>query len=301
MAITGFAREEEAVKAVNAGVQAYVRKPFVWSDLWRTIQDKVAIGRLDRTVRRFQATLAEIAGFLRDVERLDAPALSQRMLQKILEVAVLSTKAEGGWLFLADPQGNLEPGQWLGFPAPGPEDRQGLFQEVFRNQLEQCYHLTGQEEVGSLSAFERDKGALMAVPLTAESACLGVMEVARPAGADGFSPDQFSLLTQLAVLGAATVEAHHREMVASDLLVRALRRAVEQRSQAENLPLQDIDSTFHDLSVQARCLDSEADADPVTGLVDRLHRLRSRGQDHLRFWEDTLDRYLQMVQAGEAL
>lgn len=289
--ITGHAPDSVAISALKAGVQDYIRKPFAWTDLWRQLKDKVAIARLERTTKAFREAMLEISGYLQDVEQLSRGELGEQMIRRVLEVAMLATQAHGGWLFLADAEGVLKAEQSVGYP-PASVDQPGLFSTVFETGFEQCFFLEGGVKDG-LAAFESDKGALLTVPISSEQGRLGVLELARDLGGEPFTAAQVSLLNQFAELAAVVVESRQRDLDASELLVRALRRSV---AMDPDQSVQDIDLAFQQVAQQARSLDQASSRSSSHELIELVSRIGAFGPEHLDFWRTTAQNYLRMLE-----
>ncbi|MEW6284504.1 MAG: GAF domain-containing protein [Candidatus Eremiobacterota bacterium] len=285
LAVTGQAPDSEAIKALRCGVVDYLKKPFSWRDLWARLQVQVARARLRRAQRTFHAAMGEVAGRLKAAELLTRPALSLELLRKIVEVAVLATRSSGGWLFL-EREGRLgfEAGLGpplataVGYPRPDPIPEAGLFRSVFDSRMEQCFYLTGEEDPATLAPFEAERGAVMAVPLSSPDRVAGVLEVARERGEPPYTPNQVSLLNQFSALAAVTVEAHRGDLEASELLVRALRRALE----------------YAEAPAELADLEAPAPTEASRRLLGALSRLRDLDAKHLEFWADTLERFADL-------
>lgn len=291
VAITGQAPGEEPIKAIQAGICDWIKKPFSWREVWPRMVDKVSISRLRRAKSAFQAALAEITGHLRDLESLGGQGLTESLLRKIMEVAVLSTGADGGWIFLVNSEGKLESRWSVGLPAPTQLEK-GIFMDVYTTLLESCLYFSGEEDTSSLAPFEADKSALLAVPLVSEDRCLGVLEVVRRAGGQPFEPTQVSLLSQFGSLAANTVEAHSKDVQASAILLRALRHGVTDQG---DVPLSELDGAFESLKQEATQLDPTED-DQTRRLLKSLTRLKSAGPHHLEYFVSNLNGYIQMLE-----
>ena len=284
IAITGRAPDSEAIKALKSGVLDYVKKPFSWNQLWSEVERLVAVVRLNRSRRLFQEAVSKILSTLKTIEEIQTPALSRSLVRKIVEVAVLACQAEGGWLFLADADGNLKFEMAVGYSQVSPLPNNGLFQDVFKTGMEQCFYLTGEEDTSSLADFESDKRALLCVPLLTPTSRLGVLSLARGHQGRPFTPDQVSLMNQFAVVGGITVEAHRRESKISELLIRAMRTALD-HSQSLNL-----ESSMSALEQEAEALDGGENS-----FASNLKKLRRAGPQHVEFWAETLSRYCQTL------
>lgn len=277
LVITGHAPDRVAIDALKAGICDYVRKPFAWGDLWRQIQDKVAIARLARSNGTFRQTMIRVAEHLKDREQLERGVLREETLRHILEVAVLATSARGGWLFLVE-HDSLKAVVSVGYPTPR-EISNGLFQTVLHGGIEQCFTLNAATTTDGLADFELDKGSLIAVPLSRGKTTLGVMEVARTSDATPFSASEVSLLNQLAELASIIIHSRQRELKTSAILVQALGRALQDGGE--------LTSTLK--------LVGENIPDQTNQVIELVAELRNLGEEHLDFWADTARRYLEMT------
>ncbi|HXE72110.1 MAG TPA: response regulator [Candidatus Nitrosotenuis sp.] len=296
VAIADRACAESALQALRAGAVDYVNKPVDWEQLWRVLQDQVAARRRGAALEAFHEAIRGVAHLLHHLEALSSPAIHASVPRQIVNAACMAAEADAGWLFLPQGQG-LTAVAAVGAPLPGREDcAEGLFAEAYRSRLGKCVALAGDEDPTGLAPFERERASLLAVPLLAGPRALGVLELARSAGRRPFRPDNAAVATQMGWLGGLLLQSAHREERASRILVRTLRKVLAAHEERAGQPHTEVVAACQRAARLALEAD-EAAADPedreMAQVVASLQGIRSLGAGHLRFWRDTLRRYLE--------
>ncbi len=284
--------EESVGPALRAGLTEFVARPVDWPALL----DRLAARHQELSMHAFHEAVHDVARFLHHAEALSAAPAYRELERQIVNAAAMAASADGGWIFGLDSGGHLTPLESVGYPLPSPEDlrsSRGLVHDAFQSRLEKCVGLAGDEDPAGLTPFERGKSSLLAVPLMSHGRCLGVLELAREAGKPTFRPEQVSLMVQLGRLAAAVLAAHRHEERFSSLLVRSLNRVLAVQEEGRGKPTAEVMAAFERVIHQARS--SELAEREMTDLVHSLQALRALGGHHLRFWKDTLERYLAEV------
>ncbi|MBM3460722.1 MAG: response regulator [Armatimonadetes bacterium] len=299
IAVTADAPDHEAISALRAGLQDYVKKPFTWGFMWHVVGDKVLQSRRERSQAAFQKAVRNIAQHLAHLQTLTAPAVQGTLAREILGVAALAVHADAGWIFLSNDGKSLRCAHAVG-AAPISDDKmeKGLFAEVARTKMERCVRIACEEDQAELAEFERNRSALLVIPLIVGKRLLGVVELVRAKDRPPFGSEQVSLMTQFARLAALILEARAREARTSSVLLRGLESAVAGLEGHADRPHQETAAKLQEAvdearqSVTAVAAAGEQAADELVTLVNRL---RERGGPHLAFWKSALQRYVNDV------
>jgi len=185
--ITGYGTLRTAIKALHAGVQRFVLKPFSSQELLQAVETALEQRRREQEWWRMQAQLP----LLEISQLLMAEGKTAVLIQRMLEIIAQQIKTDQAVFLLPDSQ----TGGWRtaasagdGAPPPGDPPPQGVWQDLLR----------GEDQVILTAPGE------IAVALRSAEQILGLLYLRR--AHDGFTPAERDLLTLIAGPVATALE-----------------------------------------------------------------------------------------------
>ncbi len=204
IAITGFATIENAVRAVQHGLQGFVVKPFARQELLAAVATALARQRSHQEHLRLEVFGAALAA----VKALRGDAAIEEALERLTQLLQHATRSDAVVVLRADARGTL----CLAARA-GPDE--GLAQRLGHELAQRPDQWRGLQVIGGRSVSPEIEQvmvrcgftALINLPIQTHQGFLGILVLARRAGA-AYRRSDLELSALLALQTAAAVERH---------------------------------------------------------------------------------------------
>jgi DNA-binding response OmpR family regulator len=304
--ITGFAMESSAIRALKLGVRDYIKKPFDPSELVNSAENLLSIARLRReseamrrTLELFRARLQEIMALVSSTAKLAAPVQPSELYDKILGVATKAMKAKAGLLLLAErsrkalaPKANVALRDASEEVALGA----GIAGKVAASGQAICAApAAGGRVIGEMGVgVERDRRSVLALPLVRDGGVIGVLELFDKEGGAPFDKNDMETASLLAGLASIAIAENQADEQTNELLLRALKLAVEHEAGAEGRgqALQQAVETIGEVTSR---LDLLGDRERVVSLAGLIREIAAHGPRAVEFCAKVLEEFREVL------
>ena len=304
--ITGFAMESSAIRALKLGVRDYIKKPFDPSELVNSAENLLSIARLKkesevmrRTLEQFRARLQEIMALVSSTAKLAAPVAPAELYGKIVAVAVKAVKARAGALLLADRGSkSLVPGASSGISgeiSPMPFGA-GIAGKVAASGQPICAApASGQKTIGDMGVgAECDRRSVLALPLLRDGGVMGVLEAFDKEDGGAFDRADLETATLLAGLAAIAIAENQADEQTNELLLRALKLAVEHEAGPEG-QARELHRAVESVGEVAASLDLLGNQERAVALAGLIREISAHGPRAVEFCTRVLTEFRDVL------
>jgi signal transduction histidine kinase len=278
IAMTGYGTIDMVLEALKLGIDEFILKPFTPDELSLTVSKAMEKERLRKENFRLNALIPLFElnkTLMRTVEE-------DLVLQRLLEIAQVETKASIAQLYTFEKNDTIQYGPGLGLVSNSQGNQ--LCDELagrIKQAGQQLYFTADQAELAPLSLAEAGLRAVIATPIKTKETTLGALILARRV--EDFAPSDLDFLSMLSSQAGVALE--------NARLFTEIQEAYKELKQLDHMKREFINIAAHELRTPltilmgyASVLEEETNGQPkdfVLSITRNAMRLRALIDDML--------------------